>query len=506
MMERILREPENVWCRTAVTATGLLVDGDDYYRAFYASAQLARHYILLAGWQFDTDACLLRGADADCASLPVTLREFLDALCRRTPTLHVYLLAWDFHAVFSLEREWMQDLRFAWMTSDRLHFLFDSHHTNGASHHQKFAVIDGQLCYLGGLDLCDHRWDDRRHRLPNPLRISRGEPHQPFHDVQAYVLGHEAGRQLTELFVGRWSAAGGEPLALPRPDVMTSSEPFSKLLVDRGVPLAAEQISFSRTDPYGAPNAATNCQEIRQLHLRAIAHAERLLYIETQYFSCKDVGEALAARLRSKPGGLEVVLVLNIRGETFKEQVAVGLAQAKIIGELRKAALGSANRLGIYYTVPETNDGVEPERGTYIHSKIMIVDDRFLTVGSANLTNRSNSIDTELNLSMETLADDDALSQSIVAARRSLLAEHLGVPEIDESGSIVEQLDRLASARRDRLRLHPSPTESERAILDVIDPEQLPFDPGGPESRDEDHSIFVGGLGALLARLAGHGR
>jgi len=501
-MERILREPENVWCQKPVTSAGLLVDGEDYYRAFYAAAQLAQNYILLAGWQFDTDACLLRGADAADAPLPVTLCEFLDALCRRTPTLHVYLLAWDFHAVFSLERQWMQDLRFKWMTSERLHFLFDSHHVEGASHHQKFAVIDGQLSFLGGIDLCDHRWDDRRHKLPNPLRVSRGEPHQPFHDVQAYLLGHEAAQPLVELFVGRWRAAGGDPLPLPPPKRETATELFLEVAQSRAVPLAASRISFSRTDPYGAPNGATGCQEIQRLHLRAIASAERLLYVETQYFSCKACGHALANRLRSKDGALEVVLVLNIRGETFKEQVAVGWAQAKVIGELRKAAIGTANRLGVYYTVPETNDGVEPERGTYIHSKIMIVDDRFLTVGSANLTNRSNSIDTELNLSMETDATDDALGQSILAARRSLLAEHLGVPEIDESGSIVEQLDRLAGARQDRLRLHPSPTEAERAILDVIDPQRLPFDPSGPEPRDEDHSIFVGGLGALLTRLA----
>ena len=502
-MQRILREAENTWCQKPVAAAGLLVDGDDYYRAFYASAQLARDYILLAGWQFDTDACLLRGADAEAATLPVTLRAYLDALCERTPTLRVYLLAWDFHAVFSLERQWMQDLRFKWMTSDRLHFHFDSHHVDGASHHQKFAVIDGQLSYVGGLDLCDHRWDDRRHKLPNPLRVSRGEPHQPFHDVQAYVLGVEVGRQLTDLFVSRWAAAGGDPLSLPLPDSTASAQRFAELVQQSAVPLAAAQVAFSRTDPFGAPNGARDCGEIRRLHLRAIASAERLLYVETQYFSSEELGKALVTRLRSNQGALEVVLVLNIRGETFKEQVAVGLAQAKIIGELRAAVVDTRNRLGVYYTVPETNDGVEPERGTYIHSKVMIVDDRFLAIGSANLTNRSISIDTELNLSVETLDPGDGLSRSILAARCSLLAEHLGVPELDESGSIVEQLDRLAQARQHRMRLHPSPTEQERSILDVIDPQQLPFDPSGPEPRDEDHSIFVGGLGALLARLTG---
>ena len=501
-MERILRSGENVWCEKSVRGAGLLVDGDDYYRALYQAGMRARDYILLAGWQFDTDACLLRGPEAEGAPLPVTLLAYLDALCRRTPSLRIYLLAWDFHVVFSLEREWMQDLRFKWMTSDRLQFQFDSHHVDGGAHHQKFAVIDGALSFLGGLDLCDHRWDDRRHKLPNPLRVSRGEPHQPFHDVQAYVVGTEVGQQLAELFVSRWQAAGGESIALPS---TCASDAVVDFAPEGAVPLAASRVTLSRTDPYGSPNGATNCREIRALHLQAICSAERLLYLETQYLSSKDVGDALAKRLAVPKGALEVVLVLNIRGETFKEHLAVGLAQAKILGELRVAVTGTSNKLGVYYTVPETHGGQEPERGTYIHSKLTIVDDRFLTIGSANLTNRSVGVDTELNLSVETVDTTDALAASILAARASLLAEHLGVPEVKASKSLVDQLDAFARARDGRLRLHPSPTEQERQVLDVIDPQQLPFDPSAPEPRDEDRSIFVGGLGALFTRLAGSG-
>ena len=44
-----------------VHETGVLVDACDYYRAFYLSALKARRYILLAGWQFDSEVRLLRG-------------------------------------------------------------------------------------------------------------------------------------------------------------------------------------------------------------------------------------------------------------------------------------------------------------------------------------------------------------------------------------------------------------------------------------------------------------
>ena len=44
--------------------TGLLVDACDYYRALYRCARKARRYILLAGWQFDSEVRLVRGKDA----------------------------------------------------------------------------------------------------------------------------------------------------------------------------------------------------------------------------------------------------------------------------------------------------------------------------------------------------------------------------------------------------------------------------------------------------------
>ena len=498
-MSRILRSPRNFWSEQPVARAGLLVDGDDYYRAFYEAAGEAERYILLTGWQFDADTCLLRGSAAEGATLPVTLLKYLDALCQRNSNLRIYILAWDFHTVFALEREWMQSLRFNWTTNERLEFRFDGNHAENGSHHQKFVVIDGELAFLGGLDLCDHRWDSRDHKDPNPLRVSRGEPHQPFHDVQAYLVGREVCSELVALFACRWKAAGGETLALPEPSMALSSfEPRD------GVPLSASHVALSRTDPHGSPTNTESCREICDLYLDAIAAAERSIYIETQYFSSREIGAALAERLRSIDGTpLNVVLVLNMQAETLKEEVAVGLAQSKVIADLRNAAEGTAHRLGIYYTVPATEGTDEPERATYIHSKIMIVDDRFLTVGSANLTNRSTCIDTELNVSIETDDAGDSLGKSITRARQSLIAEHLGIAnaEAHTAKRLVATLNELAARREGRIRLHPSPTDKERAALDVIDPQQLPFDPAALEDHDHRRSIFVGGLGALWKRL-----
>ena len=506
-MSRITSAGRNFWCEPRVEAAGILVDANDYYRAFYDAAKTAKRSILLSGWQFDSNVALLRGEEAEKSDLPITLKKFLNALCEREKDLEIHVLAWDFHMVFALEREWMQTLLFEWTTHERLHFRFDSSHVEKGCHHQKFVVIDGNLSFLGGLDLCDHRWDDRRHLDENPLRMSRGEPHKPFHDVQTYLVGPDVGSSLGELFACRWKLTGGEPIEL------SPAQPRAGEYAPRGaLPIPCERVALSRTDPKASPTAKNDpppgaeqerSQEVLGLYVDAIAAADESIYVETQYFSSRDIGDALVKRLQA-PGRppLDVVLILNMRAETLKEEVAVGLAQAKVLADLREAARGTAHQLGIYYTVPASKDGNEPERATYIHAKVMIVDDRLLNVGSANLTNRSCSVDTELNATYECGSKSDALGGCITGIRLNLLAEHLGITdrELSFGEGRVASLDDRAQRRDGRLRPHPSPTERERSIIEIVDPQALPFDPHGLE-EDEDRSLFVSGIEVLWRRV-----
>ncbi len=215
-MTRIIQPGRNAWAHVRADASGVLVDAASYYRAFYEAAGQARRYILISGWQFDSGVPLLRGADAP-PGREVRFLKYLNGLCEQKAELHVYILAWDFHLVFAREREWMQRILFHWMTNARLRFRFDDCPAPGGSHHQKFVVVDGQLAFLGGIDICEARWDDRRHLAVNPLRVSYGKPVKPYHDVQVYLAGGDAPDTLRELFADRWSRAGGEPLSLPAP-------------------------------------------------------------------------------------------------------------------------------------------------------------------------------------------------------------------------------------------------------------------------------------------------
>jgi phosphatidylserine/phosphatidylglycerophosphate/cardiolipin synthase-like enzyme len=463
-------------------AAGVIFDASDYYHAFYWAAKEARRSIVVSGWQFDSGVKLLRGDDAP-AGVEVRFLKFLDGLCEANPSLYVSILAWDFHMVLAGERQWMQRVYFHWMTNKRFHFRFDDAPITGGSHHQKFVVVDGRLAFVGGMDICESRWDDRRHVAVNPLRISRGRKQKPYHDVQMYLAGGEGPRVLEEMFFERWQRSGGTPPRLP------PALPDGDAHRLRGaIHFGAGAVALSRTDPRAD---GSHVREVERLFEDAIAAADRLLYIETQYFSSRRMYEALVARMRdaARPR-LQIVVVVNERPEAFKEEIAVGLRQAKNIEGLREVAAQTGHDLGCYYVLC---DGASEDtfRATYIHSKVLLADDRFLTVGSANFTNRSMGIDSELHASWEIRdAGDRRLARSIRRVRVSLLAELGGlsgiaaVRRLAPMDGLVRRLDEMAARPGARLAVHGPPTDAQRAAMALIDPEDLPFDPEMPEAQD----------------------
>jgi phosphatidylserine/phosphatidylglycerophosphate/cardiolipin synthase-like enzyme len=325
---------------------------------------------------------------------------------------------------------------------------------------------------------------------------------------------------LRELFVDRWSRSEGPPLVLPecQPQALTDYAPRGAL------PLGARQVALSRTDPRGPRE---DVREVEALLIAAIGAAEQLIYIETQYFSSRAIADALVERMRqAERPHLQIIVILNEKPEAVKEEIAVGLRQAKILTQLATVAEEAGHSLGVYASLCE---GDAPERpATYIHSKLLCVDDRFLTVGSANLTNRSMGVDTELNVSWELASDEPLVSgdarpepliEGIRAIRVSLLAEHTGLAEatttqlaaadLATAEGLVERLDRLSAQGDARLKKHSLSSEREQQVMELVDPEALPFDPAqadydapSSQSDHEPHSrgMFVGGLSALWDR------
>jgi phosphatidylserine/phosphatidylglycerophosphate/cardiolipin synthase-like enzyme len=432
-----------------------LIDCRAYYRAFYQAATAAQQYILIAGWQFDSLVALLRGPDVQDGVQEVRFLPLLNQLCKRNPHLHVYILAWDFALLFLWEREWWQRQVFNDTTCDRLEFRFDNRHPIGASHHQKFVVVDGQIAFVGGADICEDRWDDCDHRAYHPDRLHQGNrPHGPYHEIQGYCTG-SAAEQLTELFRWRWLRAGGSELLLRPPARLPA------VRIDPTVSLGSTSVALSRTHPAPPSEQGKTVAEIRQLYITAIMSAQRLIYLENQYFSSQVIHDAFVDRMReTRRPHLQIVIILPKRAEKIIEDLALGGGQSTLLRSLQQVARQTGHALGIYYTTATDDEG--RERTTYIHSKLLLIDDRFLSVGSANTTNRSLGFDSELNLSWEVTAwQQRALARAIRTVRVSLLAEHTGLSgslawsTLCRSRQLVGVLNRLANSRQFRLRHHP---------------------------------------------------
>jgi phospholipase D1/2 len=470
-MRAILSSDSSFSWQGATSENYVIVDASAYYAAFYRAASLARNHILILGWQFDTGVKLLRGDAARAAPYPVELLPFLDALCRERPALRVYILAWDYSLVYSLEREWLQSLKFEFQSSPRVRFEFDAHPQFGGSHHQKLVVVDGALAFVGGLDLCEERWDDRSHQLRHPLRVNgSGLACRPNHEVQASVQG-DAAVALMRVFGQRWLAALGEDLPLSaQPDSPVTGLDLQSIEPSAILELRAERVATAMTLP---SEKGAGVRTIQGALTAALLAAERLIYVETQYFTSRTLTSVLLQRLAAADRPRLQVLVVMPRGaDNSKEKFALGDLQSAMLSELEQAAKAHGHELRFLCSAV---DGTDCEAATFIHSKLLIVDDELLCIGSANITERSMSVDSELCLIWQAPAGTP-LAADIQRVRASLLAEHSGraPAELLDATGLTAKLDDWLEQGNSRLRVCHFDPASVSPIKQAI------FDPGAP--------------------------
>jgi phospholipase D1/2 len=484
-------------CATLVTSasSGLLVDGRDFFRAVYDACAQAERTIYMAGWQFASDVELVRGEDVrEGCRYPAAFLEFLRALCEAKPALEIYLLPWDSSPVFTLEREPWQRLKFRWKGHPRIRWRMDNCHPAGASHHQKLIVVDRSVAFIGGMDLCTGRWDDRGHAATKQERCTHGKPDGPYHDVQAFLTG-DGVDIVRGWFAQRWRDATCEPLELP-------DAPVRSLAFEPTFAVHAPRIGLARTWPEMEDPPAQPIKELLRLHLRAIGQAKRLIYAENQYLSSDELCRALEARLDAGAPHLEVVLVLPQKSAGFKERISIGVYQQAILERIAIAAERNGHAFGVYYPAATGADGDVP---IFTHGKVLAIDDRFLLVSSANLTNRSMSFDTELGIAWESPEPTSSLRN----ARVELLGEHCGVSGADAEtlvgpiDGLVRRLDDFARARRGALRVHRRNVDERPGwLLARLLPPETPFDPDDVEDMLPEPGAFLDRLLRDPAKLA----
>lgn len=448
----------------------VLIDGENYYAVLCEALRKARKYVCMTGWQFDTRANLAPGADGS----RLEFLQFLNELCTANPDLQIFITAWNYSVVYAIEREWFQNVRFALSAHERVHFRFLNHPEAGAAHHEKIVVVDGRWGFTGGLDVCDERWDSRSHKPSDGRRINaHGDQYGPFHDVQMFLAGGAVGT-LEDFFWQSWVQAGGSQEDRPQKTVNLSFSPDDlSALHERGLPLRCPRVALSRT------RVEDNNFHVEELLRRAVDQAEHAIYIENQYFTSKAFVKALIARMcNGKLPKLHIVLVLPEGGHSKKEELVLGGRQRIMLWLVRKLAESNGHHVRVLKSCSRTEEGETV--ATYIHSKVMTVDDRFVSIGSANLMNRSMRVDHELNASFsaelcETEEQKAALGCDIRHLRASLLAEHAGAAEIDPQLSVRETLalvDRWCNDPNSKLELQElePPQEDDPFFSMVCDP------------------------------------
>ncbi|MFD3402847.1 phosphatidylserine/phosphatidylglycerophosphate/cardiolipin synthase family protein [Kribbella sp. NPDC058693] len=309
--------------------------------------------------------------------------------------------------------------------------LLDQRVRRLASHHQKLFVIRhhddpaADVAFVGGIDLCHGRRDDKRHQgdpQTAPMDPRYGD-RAPWHDLTLEVRGPVVG-DLLRCFVERWD----DPHPLDR------RTPY-RMLVQRLArmprhpgnlpeafpdppPAGPHAVQVLRTYAHkhpGFPFAPDGERSIARAYLKAFGRAQRLIYVEDQYLWSDAVTEGLHAALQRSPD-LRIIAVVP-RYPDQDGRVSGPPARHAQLDALRRL---DSDRVAIY--------DLENENGVpiYVHAKVCIVDDTWMTCGSDNFNRRSWTNDSELTCAI----DSPELARSL---RLELWSEHLCTesPDLD---------------------------------------------------------------------------
>ena len=415
----ILREGRNCWRVCNSDRSAVLVDGEIYFAHLHDALQQARRSILILGWDFD-GRIKLRPQDAECLTLGAMLRELVE----KNSGLSVDILVWSvavWHAPSSPAGLLLGE---SWQEHPRIRVHLDTQHPIYAAHHQKIICIDESLAFCGGMDLTVMRWDSTDHRVDEPLRRDpEGAPYGPVHDIQMVVQG-EAAMALADIARERWRRA-----KLPPPAKAEWGEPVwpRELLPD----FASTPIALARTFPLWEDHG--QIEEIATL-TRDVILAGAHLYLYR---------EPVSHRSRCGQGAGQETRRAQRTGRGHRRHQAVARPRRTVCHGPQPRAVAQAPAFAPTATsdcastiLPFAMDA--DESPIHVHAKLMIVDDRVLRVGSANLNNRSMGLDTECDLVIE--AHDEATQREICRIRERLMAEHLGTtPAVARETAIAER-------------------------------------------------------------------
>lgn len=255
--------------------------------------------------------------------------------------------------------------------------------------HRKIVVIDGKVGFVGGMNLAE--------------RYVKGVPWGVWRDTHAKLEG-KAVYGLQTAFLTDWYAMDRT--------LFTSAEYFPKTDV-RGNVVA--QIVTS--DPVG------EWRDIMQGLMMAICSARRYFYVQTPYFLPDE--EVKTALQTAALAGVDVRIMLPKKADTW----LIHKASLSYLAEMMKAGV----KIYLY-------------RKGFIHSKLMVSDDEFSTIGSTNMDFRSFEHNFEANAFFYDKDTASALKEIFLADQRDCMLLSLKVwDKRSWKSKVTESVVRLLS-------------------------------------------------------------
>ncbi|KAL8466136.1 hypothetical protein ACS0TY_035301 [Phlomoides rotata] len=497
----------------------------------YNAIDGAKHLIYIAGWSFNPKMALVRDSQTD---IPHARGVKLGELLKRKAEegVGVRVLVWDDETSLPLIKNqgvmkthdedalsYFKHTKVVCKLCPRLHDKFPT----AFAHHQKIIIVDSRedpssrnreiISFLGGLDLCDGRYDTEEHSLFKTLNkeshcydfyqtslqgasLHKGGPREPWHDTHARVTG-EAARDILVNFEQRWTKQCDPSSLVPIASIQElSHQPNPTNTWNVQVFRSIDHVSACPLPK----NLGGVERSIHEAYVDAIRRADRFIYIENQYFiggchmweenkhcGCRnlipiEIALKVARKIKAKerftayivipmwpegtPESETVQDILHWTRETMKMMYTIIGEAIQESGENVHARdylnfFFLANReievkgefVPPYNPHPSTNYwNAQKHRRfmVYVHSKLMIVDDTYLLIGSANVNQRSmdGQRDTEIAMGCYQAKNEenDSKNGGIRAFRMSLWYEHTGrADEVYEEPQSLECVETIRS-------------------------------------------------------------
>ena len=368
----------------------VLIDGANALPEIAQAISGAKQFIHITGWHLEPAFELVRGRPH--GAIGVLLAEMAEKV-------EVRVLVWSgapiplFHPTRSEVSAGLENLT----NHTRIQARGDPKEHPFHCHHEKTVVIDGEVAFVGGIDMTSaagDRYDVQAHHA----RRSTG-----WHDVGTRLRG-PAVADVNDHFRTRWRELTQEELP-----AVAAPEPAGGSTVQ--VVRTVEEDMYESL-PHGD-------FRIFESYARALRSAQELIYLENQFLWSPELVSIISDKLCHPPTPQFRVVVLlpakaNNGAEDTRGQVG-RLIDADAEGDSTKRFLAATIR-----ALSPSHDRADP---VYVHAKVGVIDDRWLIVGSANLNAHSLFNDTEMCV----VTDDAALARD---TRVRLWAEHL---ELDEA-------------------------------------------------------------------------